>query len=126
MPLPPPPLRLAATWLVPVFCCAIAILHAPASAQGGADNNAAKCDTVAQATEQAIIRILKIQKASLQPGLRRVEDLGASDQRLPSLTMALEDAFLVELPDALADGSGTTMKSYTDALDKALGCAARR
>lgn len=128
MPFPVPTLRTAApTWLAPVLlCCAIGLLHAPAFAQGGGAHNTAKCDQAAPAIEQAIVRILKIPKTRLQPGLRLVEDLGASDQRLPGLTMHLEDEFLVVLPDELADGSGTTMKAYVDALHKALGCAARR
>ena len=110
---------------MPLLCCAIWLQHAPALAQKSAEGSS-KCDQVVQKTEQAVVRILKIQKARLQPGLRLVEDLGASDQLLANLTMQLEDAFWVELPDELADGRGTTMKSYVDALNKALGCSAPR
>ena len=109
---------------MPLLCCALAIHHAPALAQRE-EGASSKCDQVVPETERAVIRILKIPKVRLQPGLRLVEDLGANDQLLAGLTMQLEDAFWVELPDALADGKGTTMKSYVDALRKALGCAPR-
>jgi acyl carrier protein len=125
MPFLHPTFRKTATCLVSVWCCATGLQHTPAIAQGAAET-AAKCGQVPQATEQAIVRVLKIQQARLRPGLRLVEDLGANEQRLASLTMQLEDAFLVILPDELADGSGTTMGSYIDALDKALGCPVRR
>lgn len=138
MPLPLRPLHSlrtlcqAATVLAPlVFWCATGLLHpTPAFAQqGGAGDSssktAAQCARVTSTTEQMVLRILKIPKARLQPQLRLVEDLGANDQRLVDLSMQLEDDFWVELPDALADGSGTTMQAYVDALNKALGCAAR-
>ena len=100
-------------------------IHVPGLAQKP-DASAAKCGQVVQRTEQAVVRILGIPKSRLQPELRLVEDLGANDQHLPSLTMALEDAFLIELPDELAEDSGTTMKSYIGALHKALRCADAR
>ena len=103
----------------------MAVQHAPALANQGAAG-ASKCDLVVPETERAVVRILKIRKDRLKPGLRFVEDLGVSDQLLPGLTMQLEDAFLVELPDELSDGKGTTMQSYVDALNKALRCPARR
>lgn len=122
---PPRPRRHADGGLaaVALLCCAIALPHAPAAAQGKATQ--ALCDQVVPDTEKAIIRIMKIPKARLQPQLRLVEDLGASDQRLADLSMHLEDEFLVELPDELADGSGTSMQAYVDALHKALGCSKR-
>lgn len=109
---------------VALLCGAIALPHAPAAAQGKATQ--ALCGQVVPDTEKAIVRILKIPKARLQPQLRLVEDLGATEYRLADLTMHLEDEFLVELPDELSDVGGTTMQAYTDALDKALGCPARR
>ena len=121
MPFPDPMFRKTARRLVSVVCWAIALPYVPAFAQ-----STAKCDQVPRAVEQAITRILKVPKARLQPGQRLVEDLGASDQGLPSLTMHLEDTLLVILPDELADGSGTTMQSYVDAIDKELGCPVRR
>ncbi len=121
----PRPLRETVAALLPWLCCAVGLQHACALAQVDAEG-AAKCGQVVQVTEQAVVRILKIRKARLQPGLRLVEDLGASDQLLADLTMQLEDAFWVVLPDELADGKGTTMKSYVDALNKALGCPAPR
>lgn len=109
-------------------CIAIVLgftLFAPPCPAQAADHRASKCSRVLPDTEQAVVGILKVQKARLQPHLRLVEDLGANDQRLADLTMHLEDSFLVELPEDLADGTGTTMKSYVDALHKALGCRAQ-
>jgi acyl carrier protein len=96
--------------------------QAAVSANPADKADAAKCAQVVPRTEKLIVRILGIDKQRLQTNLRLVEDLGAKEMLLTDLTMELEDAFLVELPDDLAENSGATMQAYVNALRSALGC----